>query len=52
MHTSMVDAFSNLMTKQILFGAFSKLINELQHIRYSKMHLSYLGSLIDWDPEQ
>jgi hypothetical protein len=50
MHTSMVDAFSNLMTKQNLFGAFSKLINELQHIRYSKMHLSYLDSLIDWDP--
>jgi hypothetical protein len=51
-HSSMVDAFSNLTTKQILFGTFCKLINELQHIRYSKMHLSYLDSLIYWDPDQ
>jgi len=50
MHRSMIHAFSNLTSKQVLYGSFVNMINELHRIRYSMAHISYLDCLVDWAP--
>ena len=47
MHRSMIHAFSNLTSKQVLYGSFVNMINELHRIRYSMAHISYLDCLVD-----
>lgn len=48
-HRSMMFQLVNMITRQVQFGVYVNMINELQRIEYDMEYISYLDALKEWD---